>query len=66
MKNDDLNYIDIFEYRNENFDCILDNVKVCNVSLDSLENLCYNLIFDSCKKVKSSRTLINKGIESCF
>ena len=24
------------------------------------------LIFDSCKKVKSSRTLINKGIESCF
>ncbi len=42
MKNDDLNYIDIFEYRNENFDCILDNVKVCNVSLDSLENLCYN------------------------
>ena len=34
--------IEIFEYRNENFDCILDNVKVCNVSLDSLENLCYN------------------------
>ena len=34
--------IEIFEYRNENFDCILDNVKVCNVNLDSLENLCYN------------------------
>ena len=41
--------------------CVIDKI------VDYYSNYSANaLIFDSCKKVKSSRTLINKGIESCF
>lgn len=36
--------IEVFEYQHNNEVCILDNIKIYNANIDSLENLCYNYI----------------------